>query len=81
MPWGRVAAIAAAVVAVLWTALDAGVAGKPPAPPEISAGLIALAGVFGAVAWVMQIGGRPDRAPLLAGLSIGVGGYAIARLL
>ena len=40
-----------------------------------------LPAVFGVVAWAMQVGGRSDRAPLLAGLSIGVGGYAVARLL
>ena len=81
MPWGRVAAIAAAVVAVLYTRFDSGWFPGIDAPIAISLGLLALAVVFGCAAWVMQKGGRPERAPLMAGLSIGAGGYAVARLL
>ncbi len=80
MPWGRVAAVAAAVAAVLWASLDAGFGGSPPAPGVASAGLVVLAVLFGAGSWVMRIGGRPERAPLLAGLAIGAGAYAIVRL-
>ena len=81
MPWGRVAAIAGAVVAVLWMALDANPARASQPPIAVSSGLLALAVVFGVAAWVMQVGGQPKRAPLFAGLSMGAGGYAVARLL
>ena len=81
MPWGRVAAIAAAVVAVLWLALDSGVQPASQPPIAVSAGLFALALVFGCAAWVMHVGGALKRAPFFAGLSIGAGAYAVARLL
>lgn len=81
MPWGRVVAIAGAAVVVLWAALDAGLGGTPRSPAFVSAGLAAVAAVFGLVAWATHVGGRGERAPLLAGLAIGVGGYAVARLL
>jgi hypothetical protein len=81
MPWGRVAAIAGAVAAVLWMALDTGLGDTPPTPAAASAGLLVLAALFGAGAWVMHIAGRAERAPLLAGLALGAGGYAVARLL
>ena len=80
MPCGRVAAIACAVAAVLWAALDAGFGGTEPAPAVASAGLADLAVLCGACAWVMRVGGRSERAPLLAGLAVGAGVYAIARL-
>ena len=80
MPWGRVAAIAAAVVAVLWIRLDSGLVDTEPAPGAVSVALLLLAGVFGACAWVMRVGGRPERVPFLAGLSIATGGYALIRL-
>ena len=80
MPWGRVAAIAAVVFAVLWLAFDAGLT-SAGAPAGISPALLALAGVFGCGAWVMQKGGQPDRVPLLVGLSAGAGSYALLRLL
>lgn len=79
MPLGRVAAIGAMVAAVLWASLDSGVAG-PPAPAVASAGLIVLAVLFGTGAWAMQVGGRPERAPLLAGLALACGTYALLRL-
>ena len=81
MPWARVAAVAAAAAFVLWFAIDSGLVRPPDQPAAFSFGLLPLALVFGAAAWVMQNGGRPERAPLLAGLSIGVGSYAVARLL
>jgi uncharacterized membrane protein len=80
VPWGRIGAIAAAVGAVLWAALDAGFGDAPPAPPVASAGLLVLALLFGVGTWVMRAGGRPERAPLLAGLSIGAATYAVLRL-
>ena len=80
MPWGRTIGFAAAVVAVLWSALDAGFGGSPAAPPITSLALVVLALLFGVGAWVMQVAGRAERAPLLAGLAIGAGAYAIVRL-
>ena len=80
MPWGRIGAIAAAVVGVLWAALDSGFGGLPPAPPAMSSGLLALGAVFGTASWVMWRGGQPERSPLLAGMAIGLAFYAIARL-
>lgn len=80
MPWGRVVAIAGAVVAVLWASLDAGFGGTEPSPPITSAGLAVLALLFGAGAGAMHVGGRPERAPLLAGLALGAAAYAVARL-
>ena len=80
MPWGRVAAITGAVAAALWLSFDAGLGGTPPAPAATSAGLLVLATLFGAGAWVMRVGGRPERAPLLAGIAIGAAAYAIIRL-
>ena len=80
MPLARVALIAAAVLGILWTCLDAGIGGTAPAPPATSAALLVLAVVFGIGTWVMRVGGRPERAPLLAGLSIGTAVYAVLRL-
>ena len=80
MPAGRVTAIAGAVMVVLWLSLDSGIGGSPPAPPTTSAALLVLALLFGGGAWTMRVGGRPERAPLLAGLSIGAGLYALVRL-
>jgi hypothetical protein len=80
MPWARVVAIAAAVAAVLWASLDAGFAGTPPAPAVTSAGLAVLALLFGLGAGAMRVADRPERVPLLAGLALGAGAYALARL-
>ena len=77
---GRALTIAAAVAAVLWAFLDAGLGGTPPAPPATSAALLILAVLFGAGSWVMRVGGRPERAPMLAGLAMGTATYAVLRL-
>jgi hypothetical protein len=81
MPWGRVAAIAAAVATVCWLAFDARTLDPSESPLAVSSALLALAGVFACGAWVMRVGGQPERVPLLTGLSIGAGGYAVVRLL
>ena len=80
MPWGRVAAITGAVVAVLWFCLDSGVGDTQPAPGAASAALLIFAFVFATGAWVMRVGGRHERVPMLAGLSIGAAAYALIRL-
>ena len=80
MPWGRVAAITGAVVAVLWLCLDSGIGDTPPTPGAASAALLIFAFVFGTGAWVMRVGGRHERVPTLVGLSIGAAAYALIRL-
>ena len=80
MPWGRVAAITAAVTSVLWLCLDSGIGDTTPAPGVTSVALLLVAAVFGVGSWVMRVGGRPERVPLLAGLAIGAAAYAIIRL-
>lgn len=76
----RIVATAGAIGGVLWLMLDSGRVSPDPAPAGMSASLGALGLLFGLGAVVMQLGGRPERMPLLAGLSAGVGGYAILRL-
>ena len=77
----RIVASALMVGAFLWLMLDSGKVSPDPAPAGMSASLGALGVLFGLGAVVMQLGGRPERAPLLAGLAAGVGGYAVVRLI
>jgi len=77
----RALAVAVGVAAVLFVMLDSGAVGAEPAPAAMSVSLGVLATIFGAGAGAMQVGGRPERAPLLAGLALGAGGYAVLRLL
>jgi hypothetical protein len=65
---------------VLWLCLDAGLGDTPPAPAVMSVGLGVLALLFGAGAWAMRVGGRAARVPLLAGIALGSGAYALVRL-
>jgi hypothetical protein len=81
MPALRVGLIAGAVAAFLWLMLDSGRVSPEPAPAAASASLGVFALIFGAGAWVMSIAGQRERAPLLAGLAIATGGYAIFRLI
>lgn len=74
---GRALAIALAVAAVLWLALDSGLVSSRPALPGTSGALATLAIVFGIGAWVMQQGGQLQRVPLLVGMALGVGAYAL----
>jgi len=78
VPTGRIAAIAAAVMGVLFLRFDAGFGDPPPTGVSVALGIFAF--VFGAAAWAMQVGGRPERAPLLAGLACGTGIYALLRV-
>jgi len=79
MPTGRVLAVAVAVFAVLWLALDSGWMSAAPAPPGTSVALGMLAAVFAVGAWMMQAGGRTGRVPMLVGMALGVGAYALVR--
>ena len=77
----RVLLVGLGVAAVLFVMLDSGAMTPDPVPAAVSVSLGTLAALFGVGAWAMQVGGRPERAPLLAGLALGAGGYALLRLL
>jgi hypothetical protein len=77
----RAAVVACVVAALLWLMLDSGLVRPDRAPPVTSLSLAALAALFGVGAWALAATGQqPERVPLLAGLAIGVGGYALVRL-
>jgi len=71
--------IAVAVAAVLWLALDSRRLTADPAPPGTSAALGMLALVFSVGAVVMRAGGQPQRVPLLVGMALGTGAYALVH--
>ena len=77
----RVIAMAGAIAAVLYLMLDSGVVSPEPAASVTSAALGGLAALFGVGAWATAVGGDPAKSPLLAGLALGAGGYALVRLL
>jgi len=81
MPALRTAAVAVGIAALLWLRLDSGLVVAERAVPLVSLSLGALGVLFGVGAWAMRVGGYPERAPLLLGLAIGVGGYGLVRLL
>ena len=76
----RVVGVAIAAAAVLWLMVDSRLVSPEPGPKFMSLSLGGLAALFGAGAWAMHVGGRKERTPFLAGVSLGVGGYAILRL-
>lgn len=76
----RAAAVAAVTGGLLYLMLDSGLVTPERAARITSLSLGGLGLLFGFGAWVMSVGGQPERSPLLAGLGIGVGGYAIVRL-
>ena len=77
----RAAIVASVVAGLLWLMLDSGLVRADRAPAVTSFSLAALAGLFGVGAWALSATGQqPERVPLLAGLAIGVGGYALLRL-
>jgi hypothetical protein len=76
---GRSGAIALAVFTVLWIALDSGWMTREPAPEGTSVALGMLAAVFGVGALVMRAGGQAARVPLLVGMALGAGAYALMR--
>ena len=81
MPAFRTAGVAVGVAALLWLMLDSGLVSPERAAPLVSLSLGGLGVLFGVGAWAMTVGGSRERAPLLLGLAIGVGGYAILRVL
>jgi hypothetical protein len=76
----RAAFVAGAVAAVLYLMLDSGLVGAQRAPALTSLSLGGLGLLFGLGAWATWVVGQRERSPLLAGLAIGVGGYALVRL-
>ena len=81
MPPLRTAAVAVGIAALLWLMLDSGLVNAERAAPLVSLSLGALGLLFAVGAWATRVGGHRERAPFLLGLAIGVGGYAILRLL
>lgn len=77
----RATAVAAAVGGILWLMLDSRLVTPQVAPRLASLSLGGLGAIFGLGAWATSVGGQPERAPLLAGLSLGAGGYALLRLI
>jgi len=71
----RAFVIALAVFVVLVLAFDSGWVRSDPSLPGPSTSLLMLAVVFGVGAWVMQVGGRTERVPLLAGTALGCAAY------
>lgn len=71
--------VACAIAGLLYLSLDSG-AVAAPAERLVSVPLLGLAAIFGAGSWAARFRGMAGRAPLLAGLAAGVGGYALVRL-
>jgi hypothetical protein len=74
------AIVAAAIDTLLYLSLDSGLA-TPPAQRLVSLPLGGLAAIFGASAWAASVGGYPQRVPLFTGLALGIGIYALVRVL
>ena len=74
------AAAAGVTGALLYLMLDSRLITPQAAPPGTSLSLGALGLLFGLGAWATAMGGQPARSPLLAGLALGAGGYAVLRL-
>ena len=72
--------VAAAVAVLLYARLDAGIFSSDPTPHAVSLPLGGLAVLFGLGAWAAGYKGQPTRAPFMAGLALGVGGYALLRV-
>jgi hypothetical protein len=76
-----VIATALGVAAVLYLMLDSGAVSPEPAPPLTSLSLGGLALLFGVGAWATWVVGQRTRSPLFAGVALGLGVYALLRLL
>jgi hypothetical protein len=74
------AVVAVVIAALLYWRFDSGAVMPEPAPRLTSMPLLGLAVIFGLGAWSSKAG-YPKRAPWFAGLSVGVGTYAVVRLL
>jgi len=76
----RAVATALAVAALLWLMLDSGLVTPERAPAMTSVSLGGLGVLFGLGGWAMHVGGQPERTPMLAGLGLGLVGYALVRV-
>jgi len=73
--------VALVVGTILYVMLDSGMVNAEPSPWFFSVSLGGLGVLFGLGAWATSAAGQNERSPLLAGLSLGVIGYAIVRLM
>ena len=73
--------VAAVVSTLLYVMLDSGAVNAEPSPWFFSVSLGGLGLLFGIGAWATAAAGQGERSPMLAGLSLGVIGYAIVRLI
>jgi len=80
VPASRVLGVAGVVAAVLYVMLDSGIVRPDGTPRVMSVTLIVLALVFTLGTWTASFGGDPSRRPTMAGLAIGLAGYALLRL-
>ena len=74
------AVVAVVIAALLYWRFDSGAVMAEPAPRLTSMPLLGLSVIFGLGAWAASKSGYPKRAPWFAGLSVGVGTYALVRL-
>lgn len=72
--------VGGAVAVVLYVMLDSGVVRSEGTPKIMSVTLIVLALLFALGTWTAGFGGQTNRQPMLAGLALGLAGYAILRL-
>jgi hypothetical protein len=80
LPAALGALVACLVAALLYLNLDSGLVRPVPAERLVSVPLLGLGLIFGVGAWTASYTGNRLRGRLLAGLAIGVGGYALLRL-
>jgi hypothetical protein len=80
LPASRVLGVAGAAAAVLYLLLDSGLARAEPAPKILSVTLGVLALLFALGTWTAGIMGEKTRQPMLLGLALALGGYAVFRL-
>jgi hypothetical protein len=76
----RAGIVAAVVSSILYVMIDSGFVNPEPAPWFFSMSLGGLGLLFGAGAWATSAVGQNERTPMLAGLSLGLIGYALVRL-
>lgn len=80
MAWLQAAVVAGVIAALLYWRFDSGVVMAEPAARLTSLPLLGLSVIFALGAWAASKSGFPKRAPWFAGLSVGVGAYALVRL-
>src|SRR5215510_9866315 len=79
--WLAAIAVGAVVAGLLWLNLDSGLVAAEPAARLFSLPLEGLAAIFGVRAWTETQSATPRWTSFFAGLSLGVGGYGLVRLL